>query len=143
MLVWLWMSKEWFLLGVYVKKSLQICADWAINRPETGATSGLNWYCIAHWKIIIFGGLIAQWVSFKWALELLNVKLCAQIYDQFTEDCAEYVKTGSICAQGTLQKNWYWLGHWKIVIFGMWIYQWVIFQSSFWNTLIRVLWKKL
>ena len=31
----------------------------AVNRPKIGITLGINWYCLAHWKIMIFGGLIA------------------------------------------------------------------------------------
>ena len=68
---------------------------------------------------MIFGVVIGWGVSFQKALELLNCELCGQSYDQFTEDYAEYIETWSICEQGTLLKNWYWLGHWQIVIFGV------------------------
>ena len=49
---------------------------------------------MAQRKIIIFGGLIAQWVKFQWVLELLNFELCRQSYGHFTEDYAEYIETG-------------------------------------------------
>jgi len=35
------------------------CCD-AINRPKTGLTSGLNWYCSADPKFMIFGVKILQ-----------------------------------------------------------------------------------
>jgi len=92
------------LLGAYVKKSLQICADWAVNKPKIGATSGLNWYYIVHWKTMIFGGLICQWFIFQWDLELFNFELCRQSYGHFTEDCTEYIKTGSSFEQWTLRR---------------------------------------
>ena len=41
-----------------------------------------------------------------------------QSYDQFTQDYAEYIETGNWTGTATLRKSWYWLGHWKIVIFG-------------------------
>jgi len=47
------------VVGGYMKKRLQRCDYYAVNRPETGATSGLNWYCLAHPKFIIFGAVIS------------------------------------------------------------------------------------
>ena len=44
---------------------------------------------------MIFGGYLEQDVRFQWALKLLNFKLCGQNYDQFTEDCAEYIEAGN------------------------------------------------
>ena len=106
MLVWIWMSERLILVGGYVKKRLQICGYWAVNTLEIGVTSGLNWYCLAHPKFMIFGVVIPWWVSFQWDLELLNMALCAQSYDQFTQDCAEYIETGNWTGIVTLRKNW-------------------------------------
>jgi len=53
------------LLGGYVKKRLKICELELRNRPKIGATSGVNWRCLAHQKIVIFGLVIARWASFQ------------------------------------------------------------------------------
>ena len=84
-----------------------------------------------HGKIMIFGGYLEKDVSFQWDFELLNFELCGQSYDPFTEAYAKYIETGSIIEQWSLRKNWYWLAHWKFVIFGVWIDQWVIFNMNF------------
>ena len=46
-------------MGGYVKKRLKICELKLGNRPETGATLGINWYCLAHPKLMIFGVVIS------------------------------------------------------------------------------------
>ena len=54
---------------------------------------------------MIFDVLIAQCIIFQRALELLNFELCGQIYNQFTEECAEYIDTGSRLEHWTLRKK--------------------------------------
>ena len=45
-------------MGNYVKRRGENKNSGAVNRPEIEVNLRLNWYCLAHEKFIIVGGLI-------------------------------------------------------------------------------------